>query len=131
MPGGTLVVGAVDAPEPLSAVIRMTRPHTSLLQAPAAPLMPIVPKHVYGDGRDPKIRSMNATPVGSGPFRFAEWARGRHLILERNDDFSMDGLPYLERIVRTATAARPAGALWQEDRTSNGEWLALRTTIGC
>ena len=92
-------VAAVETPGPHTAIVRLTRPHPALLQALAAPLMPIVPEHVYGDGRDPRTHPMNATPVGSGPFRFAEWARGRHLILERNDDFFLDGRPYLDRIV--------------------------------
>ena len=92
-------VAAVDTPRPHTAVIRLTRPHPALLQALAAPLMPIIPQHVYGDGRDPRTHPMNATPVGSGPFRFVEWARGRHLILERNDDFFIEGRPYLDRIV--------------------------------
>ena len=42
---------------------------------------------------------MNAAPVGSGPFRFTEWVRGRHVILERNDDFFIEGRPLLDRIV--------------------------------
>ena len=92
-------VAAVGTPGPHTAVVRLARPHPALLQALAAPLMPIVPEHVYGDGRDPRAHPMNETPVGSGPFRFGEWARGEHLILERNDDFFIEGRPYLERIV--------------------------------
>ena len=92
-------VANVDTPDPLTAVIRLSRPHPALMQALAAPLMPVIPKHVYGDGRDPKTHPMNATPVGSGPFRYGEWVRGRHLILERNDDFFIEGRPYLDRIV--------------------------------
>ena len=42
---------------------------------------------------------MNAMPVGSGPFRFKEWVRGQHVILERNDDFFIEGRPWLDRIV--------------------------------
>ena len=92
-------VANVDTPDPLTAVIRLSRPHPALMQALAAPLMPVIPKHVYGDGRDTKTHPMNATPVGSGPFRFGEWVRGRHLILESNDDFFIEGRPYLDRIV--------------------------------
>ncbi len=92
-------VAAVDTPGPHTAVIRLARPHPALLQALAAPLMPIIPRHVYGDGQDPATHPMNVAPVGSGPFRFVEWARGRHLVLERNDDFFIEGRPYLDRIV--------------------------------
>ncbi len=92
-------VAAVETPGPHTAVIRLAQRHPALLQALAAPLLPIMPEHVYGDGRDPRSHPMNAAPVGSGPFRFAEWARGRRLVLERNDDFFLDGRPYLDRIV--------------------------------
>ena len=92
-------VAGVDTPDAHTAVIRLTRPSPAFLQALAAPLMPVIPRHVYGDGRDPRTHPMNAAPVGSGPFRFAEWERGRHLILERNDDFFLPGRPHLDRIV--------------------------------
>ena len=62
-------------------------------------LMPVNPKHVFGDGRDLRTHPIDARPVGSGPFRFKEWVRGRHVILERNDDFFIEDRPLLERIV--------------------------------
>jgi peptide/nickel transport system substrate-binding protein len=37
-------------------------------------------------------------PVGTGPFRFVEWQQDDHLNLERNDDYWMEGLPYLDEI---------------------------------
>ncbi len=69
------------------------------MQALVPLLMPVIPKHVFGDGRDPRTHPMNAMPVGSGPFRFKEWVKGRHVILERNDDFFIEGRPLLDRIV--------------------------------
>ena len=35
----------------------------------------IVPKHVY-DGTDYRNNPKNQTPIGTGPFKFAEWQRG-------------------------------------------------------
>ena len=92
-------VDRVDTPDPHTAVIRLARPHPALMQSLVPLLMPVIPKHVFGDGRDPKTHPMNAAPVGSGPFRFKEWARGRHVILERNEDFFIEGRPFLDRIV--------------------------------
>ena len=92
-------VDRVDTPDAHTAVIRLARPHPALMQSLVPLLMPILPRHVFGDGQDPKTHPMNAAPVGSGPFRFGEWARGRHVILERNDDFFIEGRPLLERIV--------------------------------
>ena len=101
-PFGRAMFDAVDevrTPDPHIAVIRLGEPHPALMQALVPLLMPVLPKHAFGDGRDPKTHSMNAMPVGSGPFRFTEWVRGRHVILERNDDFFIAGRPLLDRIV--------------------------------
>jgi peptide/nickel transport system substrate-binding protein len=53
---------------------------------------------VYGT-EDIKKHPANVKPVGSGPFKFVEWQRGRYLILERYDKFFIAGKPYLDRII--------------------------------
>ncbi|MFZ1240695.1 MAG: ABC transporter substrate-binding protein, partial [Anaerolineae bacterium] len=45
-------VDKVDTPDPLTAVIRLSRPHPAILLAMSPALLPILPKHIYGDGRD-------------------------------------------------------------------------------
>ena len=92
-------VDRVDTPDAHTAVIRLGKPHPALMQSLVPLLMPVIPKHVFGDGRDLKSHPMNAAPIGSGPFRFKEWVRGSHAILERNDDFFIEGRPLLDRIV--------------------------------
>ncbi len=37
-------------------------------------------------------------PVGTGAFKFAEWALGQQLVLERNKDYHRPGVPYLDKI---------------------------------
>ncbi|WP_040339605.1 ABC transporter substrate-binding protein [Candidatus Blastococcus massiliensis] len=39
-----------------------------------------------------------ANPVGTGPFRFVEWQRDSRLVVEKNEDYWQDGLPYLDKI---------------------------------
>lgn len=36
--------------------------------------------------------------VGTGPFRFVEWARGERIVLERNPDYWGASLPYLDGV---------------------------------
>ena len=47
-------VDRVDTPDPHTAVIRLKKPHPALMQALAPLLMPVIPKHVFGDGQEPK-----------------------------------------------------------------------------
>ena len=48
----------------------------------------IMPRHVYGyargRGQDFNRGSADARPVGTGPFRFAEWKRGERIVLKAN-----------------------------------------------
>jgi peptide/nickel transport system substrate-binding protein len=62
------------------------RPHAQALEdfwwAP-------LPKHLLEDVGSADLRNapFNRNPVGSGPFRFAEWRANERLVLERNPDF--------------------------------------------
>ena len=37
-------------------------------------------------------------PVGSGAFKFMEWVPGQYVMLERNKDYWLKGVPYLDKI---------------------------------
>jgi peptide/nickel transport system substrate-binding protein len=89
---------AVDTPDPQTVIFRLSYPYPAFMSALVPLLLPILPKHVYGSG-DIKTQPANLKPVGAGPFRFAEWQRGRDLILERHDRFFLPGKPLLDRII--------------------------------
>ncbi len=93
-------VESVETPDAHTAILKLSQPHPALMLAMSSQLMPIIPKHVYGDGQDPKAHPQNSeNVVGSGPFKLVEFVRDQHIILERNEDFFMDGRPYLDKIV--------------------------------
>ena len=92
-------VEKVDTPDAHTAVIHFSRAHPAALLAMSSALLPILPKHVYGDGQDPKSHPANNKPVGSGPFRIVEFKPGEHVILERNPDYFIEGRPYLDRVI--------------------------------
>lgn len=58
----------------------------------------ILPKHVYA-GSDPKQNPANTRPIGSGAYRFKEWVKGSHIIVERNPQYFKPGKPYLDSVV--------------------------------
>lgn len=92
-------VERVDTPDPHTAILRLKHPHPALILAMSPALMPILPKHVYGDGQDIQTHPANLRPIGSGPYRFAEYKPGDFWALERFDRFFIPGRPALDRIV--------------------------------
>ena len=93
-------VETVETPDANTAIIKLSKPHPALLLAMSSQLLSIIPKHVYGDGQDPKKHPQNSeNVVGSGPFKLVEFKRDQHVILERYDGYFMKGLPHLDKIV--------------------------------
>jgi peptide/nickel transport system substrate-binding protein len=92
-------VERVDTPDPRIAVIRLKAPHPAILFALSPAFCPVVPKHIYGDGTDPKVHPRNANPVGSGPYKFVEYKAGEYLVLERFEQFFLPGRPKFKRQV--------------------------------
>jgi peptide/nickel transport system substrate-binding protein len=93
-------VTEVETPDANTAIIKLSKPHPALLLAMSSQLLSIIPKHIYGDGQDPKDHPANSeNVVGSGPFKLVEFKPGEHVILERYDGYFVEGMPYLDRIV--------------------------------
>lgn len=92
-------VDKVDTPDPYTAVIHLSHPNPALLLAMSPALMPILPKHVYGDGQDIKTHPANLKPIGSGPFKLTEYKQGEYYTLEKFDKFFIPGRPKLDKIV--------------------------------
>jgi peptide/nickel transport system substrate-binding protein len=38
-------------------------------------------------------------PVGCGPFKFVEWTKGSEVVLEKFEDYYIEGRPYLDKVV--------------------------------
>ncbi|MBI2263742.1 MAG: hypothetical protein HYU64_00990 [Armatimonadetes bacterium] len=80
-------------------------PHTvtAVLQAPFAPFLAnlavigIVPKHLL-EGQDVNRSSFNASPIGTGPFRFVRWRASDHILLSWNPDY-YNGAPRVKSIL--------------------------------
>ncbi|MDF2235165.1 ABC transporter substrate-binding protein [Albimonas sp. CAU 1670] len=111
-------VETVEAPDPQTVVVRLSQPVPGLLLSMQPLLLPIIPKHVYGDGQELRSHPRNMEDVvGSGPFKVESNDLERGLVLVRNDAFFIEGKPYLERIVMPRIPDALARALMLE----NGE----------
>lgn len=92
-------VTAVETPDPLTAVIKLSQPAPPMLTALASSYeSPMVPKHLFA-GTDPSANPYISKPVGTGPFVFKEWKKGDYILLEKNADYWQAGKPSLQRIV--------------------------------
>lgn len=98
--GGSMyrALDVVETPNPYTVVIRLKDPYPAFFTFLTPPSLPILPKHIY-DVEDFRKNPANLKPVGSGPFKFVEFRKGSHLILERNENFFRKGRPYLDRLV--------------------------------
>jgi peptide/nickel transport system substrate-binding protein len=92
-------LNAVTIENAHTAVVRLSEPHPALLLAMSTSLTPILPKHIFGDGVDPKVHPRNSNPVGSGPFKLVEFKPGEHVIMERFDKFFFKDQPRLDRLI--------------------------------
>ncbi|MEH6476513.1 MAG: ABC transporter substrate-binding protein [Sneathiella sp.] len=93
-------IKAVETPDANTVIFKLSAPIPGLLLSLEPLLMPILPKHVYGDGQSVKKHPRNMeNVVGSGPFKVAENNPAERLVLVKNDDFFIKGKPYIDKIV--------------------------------
>lgn len=94
-------VEKVETPDAHTAIIRTSEPHPALLLAMSPALCPIMPKHIYDDGKDLKTNPRNLKDVvGSGPFKFVEFTPAQRIVLDRFDKYFMPGgEPYLDKFI--------------------------------
>ena len=45
------------------------------------------------------VDKLKSAPVGTGPFKLAEWRRGDSVVMVRNPDYYRKGIPYLDKVI--------------------------------
>lgn len=89
----------VETPDPLTAVLVLSKPAPYLLKALSSAETPIVPHYRYTNPDDPLSSPNTNAPIGTGPYVLVTWARGDHVELRRNPHYWRSGHPYLDRII--------------------------------
>lgn len=88
-------VRRAHAPGPHTFVAEYDRPFAPAL---ASWGMHILPKHLLEDYPDISKSPLNKKPVGTGPYRFAEWKTGEKTVFDAYADYH-EGKPYIARVV--------------------------------
>lgn len=90
----------LETPDAWTVRVRLHEPNSAMLSYFFGPdgNYPVLPEHLLSKYADLNHVAFNGMPVGSGPFRVVEWARGDHLRLERFDRY-FGGAPALRSIV--------------------------------
>lgn len=93
-------VTSVDGGDSKDCTINLSNPHPALLMALTPGLLPIIPEHIFNDGQEMATHPrLTQDVIGSGPFKLAEWNGNSKIRFEKNDDFFIEGLPYLDEII--------------------------------
>ena len=98
----------------------------------AFPGSSIVPKKLVESGHD-----LNATPVGSGPFKFVDYQPRSMVRFEKNPDYFQTGKPYFDAMeyhliadVTALTDAVVAGEVNFSNEIPPKDWAMVSTTPG-
>ena len=83
----------VSTPDDTTVQLELSRPH-SVLQGMLAQV-PIISSSKPYVANETWANSM----MGTGPFKFVRWDQGSQVVLERNDNYFVEGLPYLDGVV--------------------------------
>jgi len=73
--------------------ITLSSKFAPFLNKVSGPGRAIVPKSVAEGGENLKKKV-----AGTGPFTLSNWVPGEQVVLERNQDYWMEGLPYLDKV---------------------------------
>ncbi len=88
----------VDTPDAGTVVVRLQKPYAPFLSQMTVFDAPMLPRHVY-EGSNVGTNPANQKPIGTGPFKFAEWKRGASIRLVRNDSYWDAEKPYLQELI--------------------------------
>ncbi|TJZ83903.1 ABC transporter substrate-binding protein [Paracoccus hibiscisoli] len=92
--GAADTLSGVEVVDPQTVRITLSRPDATFLHVMALNFASVVPREAVEEaGAD-----FGKVPVGTGAFRLADWVIGQRLVLEKNEGYWRDGVPYLDGI---------------------------------
>ncbi|WLR51267.1 ABC transporter substrate-binding protein [Bacillus tianshenii] len=92
------VIQDVKAVDPTTVEFTLKRPQAPFLKNLAMVPFGIASPTAFEKDGD----KFTENPVGTGPFKFVEWKRNDRIIVEKNEEYWMDGYPKLDRVIYQA-----------------------------
>lgn len=84
-------ISDIAAPDANTVVFTLSEPSRGLLYNLARPDSILYPAE--------KAETQRSEPIGTGPFKFASYTEGAEVVLEKNADYYVAGVPYLDKAV--------------------------------
>ncbi len=88
------IISSIGTPDDMTVVFTLSGPHAPFLASLASGWGAILPKSLIDSGHD-----FDSMPVGTGPFKLEEWVRDSKIVLTKNEDYWMKGLPKVNQII--------------------------------
>lgn len=79
-------VKKIEAPDDRTVVIKLKENEAGFITAVTASVIPA------------NYENSNKLPIGTGPFKFVEYKKGQSLVVEKNKDYYVKGVPYLDKV---------------------------------
>jgi peptide/nickel transport system substrate-binding protein len=86
-------ISSIDTPDDLTVVFNLSAPSAPFLGSIASGWSAILPKSLIDSDHD-----FDSKPVGTGPFTFVEWVRDNKVVLVKNENYWMAGLPKVDNV---------------------------------
>lgn len=90
------IVETVEAVDAKTVRFTLKSPNVAFLHYLAMPESAILPAAFIEAHKDD---IGTAAPIGAGPFRYVDWARGEELVIAKFDDYYKDGKPHLDEVI--------------------------------
>jgi len=89
-PGYYKAIGDIIVKDDSTITIALREPTANFLLNMARQGLVIYPREA--------VETLKTAPIGTGPFTVAEWVRGDRIVLKKNPDYHVKGLPKVDRV---------------------------------
>ncbi|MGO8146370.1 ABC transporter substrate-binding protein [Rhizobium leguminosarum] len=90
--GKTTTLSGIETPDDGTVIFNLSRPDATFLHVLAINFASVVPKEAV----EAAAGDFGKRPVGSGTFILKDWTIGQQLVFERNKDYFVKGVPYID-----------------------------------